>query len=78
MSNRTDDNVDENGVDLTLIDYMLSLTPMQRLETLEHALHFEERLAAARVKLVGFDPRAELKARFGLEYTQSVTCMPHQ
>jgi hypothetical protein len=56
---------DENGVDLTLIDYMLSLTPTQRLETLEQFLAFDDMLTAARVKHYGFDPRADLEAERG-------------
>jgi hypothetical protein len=78
MSDHNDDNIDDNSVDLALIDYMLSLTPTQRLETLEQALRFEERLAAARVGLVGSDPRTELTTRFGLEYTRSVIRLPYQ
>ena len=53
---------DENGVDLTLIDYMLSLTPTQRLEALEQMMRLDEALTEARVKLYGFDPRADIEA----------------
>lgn len=31
---------DSNGVDLSLIDWMLSLTPVQRLEVLQDAINF--------------------------------------
>lgn len=67
---------DENGVNLTLIDYMLSLTPTQRLETLEEALRFERAVADARIELVGWDPRAALEARFGLNYMPFVIRPP--
>jgi hypothetical protein len=56
---------DENGVDLTLIDYMLSLTPTQRLEKLEQLMAFDDMLTAARVKHYGFDPRVDLEAERG-------------
>jgi hypothetical protein len=60
------------GVDLALIDYTLSLTPTQRLETLGRAIQMEERIAEARVRLVGHDPRVALEERFGLEYMRHV------
>ena len=56
---------DENGVDLTLIDYMLSLTPTQRLEALERFMEFDDELTRARIKLYGEDPRAALDAERG-------------
>ena len=30
--------IDENGVDLTLIRWMLSMTPAERLQTLQHTV----------------------------------------
>jgi hypothetical protein len=48
---------DENGVDLTLIDHMLSLTPTQRLEALERWLEFDKVLRQASIKFYGYDPR---------------------
>ncbi|MEA2734724.1 MAG: hypothetical protein QOE14_1175 [Humisphaera sp.] len=56
---------DENGIDLTLIDYMLSLTPTQRLKALEQLMAFDDVLTEARVKFYGFDPRADLEAEQG-------------
>ena len=56
---------DENGIDLTLIDYMLSLTPTQRLEKLEQLMQFDDALTEARIKLYGFDPRADIEAELG-------------
>jgi hypothetical protein len=56
---------DENGVDLTLIDYMLSLTPTQRLEALEQLMQFDDALTRARIRHYGFDPRADLEAQQG-------------
>jgi hypothetical protein len=53
---------DANGVDLTLIDYMLSLTPTQRLEHLDELQRFDEVLTHARVKFYGSDPRLDLEA----------------
>ena len=56
---------DENGIDLTLIDYMLSLTPMQRLETLQRLMRSDAALSEARVRFYGRDPRADIEAEFG-------------
>jgi hypothetical protein len=56
---------DENGIDLSLIDHMLSLTPAQRLEALEQELAFDDMLTEASVKLYGSDPRAAVEAEFG-------------
>ena len=56
---------DENGVDLPQIDYMLSLTPAQRLESLDRLREFDKLLTAARVKRYGFDPGADLEAELG-------------
>lgn len=58
---------DENGVDLSLIDYMLSLTPTQRLEALEKEMADDDALTRARVKFYGSDPRdtAEAEQRKG-------------
>ncbi len=41
---------DENGIDLTLIDHMLSLTPTERLETLKQSWAFHKILDDARLK----------------------------
>jgi hypothetical protein len=56
---------DENGVDLPQVDYMLSLTPAQRLESLDRLREFDKLLTAARVKRYGFDPGADLEAELG-------------
>ena len=56
---------DENGIDLTLIDYMLSLTPTQRLEKLEQLMQFDDALTEARIKRYGFDPRVDIEAELG-------------
>jgi len=56
---------DENGVDLTQIDYMLSLTPTQRLEAMQRLAESEAALTEARVKFYGRDPRADIEAGFG-------------
>jgi hypothetical protein len=42
---------DDNGVDLTLVDAMLALTPAERLEWLEDALALAEALRS------GLEPR---------------------
>jgi len=39
---------DENGVDVTQIDHLLSLTPTQRLESLEQFLEEVDALMAGR------------------------------
>jgi hypothetical protein len=56
---------DENGIDLSLIDQMLSLTPTQRLESLDRWLAFAALLHKASVKYYGFDPRTAVEAGFG-------------
>jgi hypothetical protein len=56
---------DENGVDLSLIDYMLSLTPTQRLESLEQFMAFDDLLTQARIKHYGFDPRVDRETERG-------------
>jgi hypothetical protein len=53
---------DEHGIDVSLIDYMLSLTPTQRLEALEQLMGFADALAKARVRLYGEDTGTALKA----------------
>ncbi len=47
---------DENGIDLTLIDQMLSLTPTERLQTLKQSWEFDRILAQARISYYGSDP----------------------
>ena len=42
---------DENGVDVTQIDHLLSLSPTQRLKTLEQFLEQVDALMAGRKKL---------------------------
>ncbi len=44
---------DENGIDLTLIDEMLSLTPTERVETLKQSWAFHKILDDAREKYYG-------------------------
>jgi hypothetical protein len=56
---------DENGIDLTLIDHMLSLTPTQRLEALEQMMAWDDELTRARVNFYGSDPRTALEAELG-------------
>lgn len=49
---------DESGdVDLTLIDYTLSLTPSERLRRAEEFSHFAEIVRQAGIKYYGMDPR---------------------
>jgi hypothetical protein len=56
---------DEYGVDLTLIDEMLALTPTERLEALEQAMEADDALGEAGRKFYGFDPRDVVEAEFG-------------
>jgi hypothetical protein len=52
---RHEDVQDENGIDVTQIDELLSLSPTDRLRTLEEFLEFDDALTAAREK---FDAHA--------------------
>jgi hypothetical protein len=56
---------DESGVDLTLIDHMLSLTPTERIEALEQTLELERALREASIKLYGYDARTAVEAEYG-------------
>lgn len=53
---------DENGIDVTLIDQKLSLTPTQRLEALEEFMALVDFLSEVRVRHYGPDPRTPLEA----------------
>ena len=59
------DMQDENGIDLSLIDQMLSLTPTERLESLDQWLAFDAFLHKASIKFYGFDPRTAVEAELG-------------
>jgi hypothetical protein len=48
---------DENGIDVTLIDQLLSLPPTQRLIELEEFMKWMDMLEQARTKSNGSDPR---------------------
>ena len=41
---------DENGIDVTLIHWMLSMSPTQRLRTLQNAVKSLNRLRAAKIR----------------------------
>jgi hypothetical protein len=56
---------DENGIDLTLIDEMLRLTPSQRIDALMEAMKLDQVLTEARVKFYGSDPRTAVEAELG-------------
>ena len=45
------------GIDLTITDYLLTLTPEQRLERHDQALELVKALRQARIDYYGFDPR---------------------
>ncbi len=47
----------EYGIDLSLTDYLLSLTPLERLERHEQALELIRAARAAGREHYGFDPR---------------------
>ncbi len=49
-------------VDVSLIDYLLTLTPTERLLCHEQALIFVEELRQAGREYYGFDPRAVVEA----------------
>jgi hypothetical protein len=53
---------DENGVDVSQTDYLLSLTPEQRLEMLGRWMDFDKAITDARIKQYGFDPRDVVEA----------------
>jgi hypothetical protein len=53
---------DEDGIDVSLIDYMLSLTPDQRLHMLEDWVALDKAMTDARIKHYGFDPRDVVEA----------------
>jgi hypothetical protein len=53
---------DENGADVSQIDYMLSLTPEQRLAMLGRWMDFDKAMTDARIKQYGFDPRDVVEA----------------
>lgn len=50
----------EYGIDLSLTDYLLSLTPLERLERHEQALELIRAARAAGREHYGFDPRSAL------------------
>ena len=56
---------DEDGFDISQIDYMLSLTPAQRLKMLERWVDFDKAITDARIKHYGFDPRDVIEAESG-------------
>ena len=53
---------DENGIDVTQIDYVLSLSPTERLAQLEQEIANDAILHDASIKHYGFDPRAAVEA----------------
>lgn len=53
---------DENGVDLSLIEHNLSLTPQERLEQYFQFMRFVEVMREAGRKHYGLDPRSLAKA----------------
>jgi hypothetical protein len=53
---------DENGIDVTQIDYLLSLSPTERLAQLEQEIANDAVLCEASIKNYGFDPRAAVEA----------------
>lgn len=48
----------EYGIDLSLTDYLLSLTPLERLERHDQALELIRAARAAGREHYGFDPRS--------------------
>lgn len=56
---------DENGIDVTLIDRKLALTPTQRLMELEEFMALGDFLAGVRGRHYGADPRASVEAELG-------------
>ena len=48
--------LDANGIDIGMIDFTLSLTPTERLETIDGSLHFGRVWSEAMQKWLGFDP----------------------
>ena len=53
---------DENGIDVSQIDYLLSLTPEQRIDMLGRWMDFDKAITDARIKQYGFDPRDVVEA----------------
>jgi len=58
------------GIDLTITDYLLTLTPEQRLERHDEALELVMTLRQAGIDYYGFDPRNpwEAQTRMGAEF----------
>jgi len=46
------------GIDLVQLDYLLSLTPSERLKRHEQALDLVNAVRKAGIRLYGFDPRS--------------------
>ena len=53
---------DENGIDVTLIDQKLALTPTERLAALEELMALGDFLADVRVRHYGPHPRTPVEA----------------
>ena len=47
---------DCNGIDRPLLDFTLSLTPTERLESMDGSLHFAHLWSDAMRRLIGYDP----------------------
>ena len=49
-------DLDADGIDIGMIDFTLSLTPTERLETIDGSLHFGQVWSGAMQQWLGFDP----------------------
>lgn len=65
MSASATNSSDDDDIDVDLLEYLLTLTPAQRIERHEAALELVRALRKAGTQHYGFDPRAVASAGSG-------------